>query len=209
MKTFRETVYDNIPEAMKLQLARVPFQALQIMDIVKQSHILFSLDVAKDLAPYLRRIAVDYCLFILAQRDPSYSAKIELNKKKNSRHVELTFGNNILTASFVKDRNELPRDAIFRNELIEQNPLLPYQEIETTKETTDQQYMILTYGGEYSTSIDFVNLKFPLKEGGHITYDLMPFVKLNHDDGIAPTENTDQDIAIELKNFIVQNKLVQ
>lgn len=209
MKTFRETVYDNIPEAMKLQLARVPFQALQIMDIVKQSHILFSLDVAKDLAPYLRRIAVDYCLFILAQRDPSYSAKIQLNKKKNSRHVELTFGNNILTASFVKDRNELPRDAIFRNELIEQNPLLPYQEIETTEETTDQQYMILTYGGEYSTSIDFVNLKFPLKEGGHITYDLMPFAKLNHDDGIAPTENTDQDIAIELKNFIVQNKLVQ
>lgn len=209
MKTFRESIFEQIPKEVKEQLANIPFRAKRILEAVSKSHILFQNDIAKDIYPYIRRIAVDFCLFILANEDTSFKANIELNKSGNSRHVELTFGDNLLTASHVKGSNDLPRDAIFRTELIEQNPMLPFEDITSRVEQLDRQYMILTYGGENLDSVDFVNLKFPLREGGHITFDLMPFAKRAVGEEVVPSENTDQEIAIELKNFIEQIKLAE
>ncbi|WP_040509955.1 hypothetical protein [Leptospira wolffii] len=209
MKTFRDTIFEQIPEGMKEQLANIPFRAKRILDAVSKSHILFQNEIAKDIYPYIRRIAVDFCLYLLAKEDASFRSSIQLNKSGNSRHVELTFGLNLLTASHVKSRNDLPREAIFRTELIEQNPMLPFEDVASQEERLDHQYMILTYGGENFLSVDFVNLKFPLKEGGHITFDLMPFAKLVVGEEVVPSENTDQEIAIELKNFIEQHKLAE
>jgi hypothetical protein len=70
-----------------------------------------------DLLPYERRAYVENNLLGLAKRYKLTRPTPQLNKARNSFHVELLSGGCVLTASAVESRGEMVRHAIFRETL--------------------------------------------------------------------------------------------
>ncbi|MCE9501533.1 MAG: hypothetical protein K8R21_13685 [Leptospira sp.] len=193
-------VFHHITDATRLKLARIPFQAIETLKKINAGHLLFSTDGGQSLKPYLRRIAADFQLYLLSLDEPGvFQARFIKNKRGGHCYVELNFQNFLLTTSYVRNLNQLPRRALYRQRLIEANPMLPFSDLIEVKQL-DSIYVMLTYG-ETDLIIDFVNLKFPLREGGHQTFDLMSSVSLDEVENRPSEEYTDKEIQLRLKDF--------
>jgi hypothetical protein len=152
--------------------------------------------VGKDIKPHLKRAAVDFFLHTLSKSFPSKIASTyENNKAKNCKHIQLNYKEFIVTASYVKNSSDLPREAIFRDDLIDLNYSL-FEE----QNVPEKIYVILTHGGDKIP--EFANFKIPSKRGTHHT------ISLGLDITPVETEDTDFDIELEIKNFIDFQKAV-
>jgi len=70
--------------------------------------------LARDVIPTTRRVGIDSALKFLAERFTGVDVEIGRNAAKNCRHARVHIGRVVLTVSAVANRNELVREAIFR-----------------------------------------------------------------------------------------------
>lgn len=150
--------------------------------------------VGSDLKPYIRRAAIEYCLEERAKKSPGIFSSVEYKKNKsgNYHHLELVYNSFIITTSYTKDSNEVPRDAIYRSQL-----MLNYGLFEN-QITPEKIYCILTYGGEKSIP-DFLSLKIFGRDETHKTMFNHIF---NEKENNVPIEKTDITIQLKLKRDI-------
>lgn len=179
------------------KIFQAPREAYRLVEAMRLENPCLQTEVGKDALYHIRRAAVDYFLYRIAKETPAIHASFQYNKAKNCRHVELRIDSIYLTASFVSTSSGLPRHAIFRDNLIRQNLLLPFYGDENEVKATDT-YFILTYGGQ-DNKLDYVSLKYPYADGGLAEIELPTNITAIPNDDIVPVENTESDILIEIK----------
>ncbi|MFQ3857907.1 hypothetical protein ACLK29_18305 [Leptospira kirschneri] len=152
---------------------------------------------ANDIRPHIRRIAVDHALRKSKERLPTVtSAEYKKNKANNCNHLELIIDRFIITANYVENLTDLPRGAIFRDDLISLN-----YDLFEKKEISDKVYLVLTHGGDGVSPL-FASLKIPGTGSTHYSISSHQFDPINSTlIKIAKVENTDIDIDIEFNEF--------
>ncbi|MBI5284327.1 MAG: hypothetical protein HY874_04455 [Chloroflexi bacterium] len=127
---------------------------------------------ARDLFPYDRRSLVETGLLTAARKygDLGIGADEVKNKTLNASHVEIYAQEVVLIAAAVEGRAQLPREAEFRNSLLEDPQIaFPDPEMSSAKPTSNVLVGVILYGpsshyprAKTEARPGFVEVRFPV-----------------------------------------------
>lgn len=117
----------------------------------------------KNILPYYRWAKINALLRGLSE-SLGVSVSAELNKSRNSYHALLVAGGVRMTPSAIENRNELPREALFRETYAEDNQLNMFEDNAPRNEDAPLFGLILHAPSANQKEPRFVDIAFPDSE---------------------------------------------
>lgn len=168
--------------------------------------------VGKESLSIIRRAAVEFELMKLADlKRFTANCNIKSNAADNCHHIEIQSGDGILTCAQLKNSNDKPRTAIYRNKLSSFNidQISMFETDDKVNDISSTYYGIIAYGGETLDCPDFVFIGIPTQnvKSWYYKLDLLgePSLIERHDEELITTD----DNLIELKDYLIKTGVVK
>jgi hypothetical protein len=138
-------------------------QGYQIKTKLFTTEPIFSFSLSTDHESNIIRLATDFTLYNACKHGLlPFDATIALNAKKNCKHLELRGGSLVITTNKTNYQNEIPRDAIFRNQHANNSQLDLFIDKVLPPENAEI-YACITHGSSNGINPDFITFGIPDK----------------------------------------------
>lgn len=139
---------------------------------IVSTNSLFDSIPGKEVYPFIRNAAVNFSVSqYIAKQMPGLLCDQVLNVKRNCHHLEIKYGNIVITLNAVNFIDEFPRDAVYRYGLQQGNQISMEEcwgtgNITQLTPSSNQIYLVALYGRrEVRREIpDFIRIGLPLSD---------------------------------------------
>lgn len=184
-------------------------QGYEIASQLFKNHSFFNFPLGNDHKGNIVRLAVDYSLYKACKHNLlDFEAKIELNARKNCRHIELVNNQAVITTNRTDYYNQIPRDAIFRNQHADNNQMSLFENSLDNNKENGNVYACITHGSVNNDNPEFITFGIPSNDmkSWIDSRNIMNDIHLKTTNKLEP-EFDIEEIDLEFKNFVNELKV--